>query len=57
MSAASRAAATTGAPASATAPASSLAPVLAVEHLSMRFGGLVAINDLSSRRGAATLPR
>src|SRR6478672_8001241 len=47
MIAASRAAATTGAPASATAPASSLAPILRVEHLSMRFGGLVAINDFS----------
>ena len=56
MSAASRAAATTGAPASATAPASSLAPVLSVEHLSMRFGGLVAINDLcfTARRGDIT---
>src|SRR4030088_3147808 len=28
------------------APAS-VAPVLRVEHLSMRFGGLVAVNDLS----------
>src|SRR6476619_1426546 len=56
MSAASRAAATTGAPASATAPASSFAPVLSVEHLSMRFGGLVAINDLcfTARRGEIT---
>jgi branched-chain amino acid transport system ATP-binding protein len=56
MSAASRAAATTGAPASATAPASSFAPVLSVEHLSMRFGGLVAINDLcfTARRGDIT---
>ena len=56
MSAASGAAATTGAPASATAPASSFAPVLSVEHLSMRFGGLVAINDLcfTARRGDIT---
>ena len=56
MSAASHAAATTGAPATATAPASSLAPVLSVEHLSMRFGGLVAINDLcfTARRGDIT---
>src|SRR5947209_6936529 len=32
------------------------APVLRVEHLSMRFGGLVAINDLSfeARRGDIT---
>jgi branched-chain amino acid transport system ATP-binding protein len=57
MSAASRAAAaTSGAPTSATAPASSLTPVLSVEHLSMRFGGLVAINDLCfmARRGDIT---
>src|SRR5262245_17292940 len=39
------------------APAlSSVAPILSVEHLSMRFGGLVAINDLSftARRGDIT---
>src|ERR1700716_3218411 len=29
------------------APSASVAPVLRVEHLSMRFGGLVAVNDLS----------
>ena len=31
-------------------------PVLQVEHLCMRFGGLVAINDLSfiARRGEVT---
>jgi ABC-type branched-subunit amino acid transport system ATPase component len=33
------------------------APVLRVEHLSMRFGGLVAIDDLSFRRRAARSPR
>jgi branched-chain amino acid transport system ATP-binding protein len=41
---------------SETASRSNLAPVLSVEHLSMRFGGLVAINDLSfsARRGDIT---
>ena len=45
-----------GARATATTAASALAPVLQVEHLSMRFGGLVAINDLSftARRGEIT---
>ena len=40
----------------ATAPRPDLAPILRVEHLSMRFGGLVAINDLSfsARRGDIT---
>jgi branched-chain amino acid transport system ATP-binding protein len=35
---------------------SNVAPILSVEHLSMRFGGLVAINDLSftARRGDIT---
>ena len=33
------------------------APVLRVEHLTMRFGGLVAVNDLSFAAGAATSPR
>src|SRR5262249_792732 len=53
MSAASHAAATTGASANATAPASRSVPVLWVEPLSMRFGGPVAIDDLcfSARRG------
>jgi branched-chain amino acid transport system ATP-binding protein len=34
----------------------SAAPILAVEHLSMRFGGLLAVNDLSfaARRGEIT---
>jgi hypothetical protein len=27
-------------------------PILTVEHLSMRFGGLMAINDLSFEAGA-----
>ena len=56
MSAASHAAAATGAAANATAPLSTSAPVLAVEHVSMRFGGLVAINDLcfTARRGDIT---
>src|SRR5436309_14986795 len=47
-------AATTGA--TVAAPPSNLAPVLRVEHLSMRFGGLVAINDVSfnAGRGAIT---
>jgi branched-chain amino acid transport system ATP-binding protein len=49
-------AALTGAGASATAPALDPAPILRVEHLSMRFGGLVAINDFSftARRGDIT---
>jgi branched-chain amino acid transport system ATP-binding protein len=40
----------------ATGPCPDLAPILRVEHLSMRFGGLVAINDLSfaARRGDIT---
>jgi branched-chain amino acid transport system ATP-binding protein len=56
MSAASHAAAASGAAANATTPLSSLTPVLAVEHLSMRFGGLVAVNDLcfTARRGDIT---
>ena len=34
------------------------APILTVEHLTMRFGGLVAVDDLSlCRAGAATSPR
>src|SRR5436309_13979514 len=47
-------AATTGA--TVAAPPSNLAPVLRVEHLSMRFGGLVAINNFSfaARRGDIT---
>ena len=38
-------------------PPASVAPVLRVDHLSMRFGGLVAINDLSftARRGKTTV--
>ena len=42
-------------PSEPSAPAAT-APVLMVEHLSMRFGGLVAINDLSfnARRGDIT---
>jgi branched-chain amino acid transport system ATP-binding protein len=46
----------TGAHASAAAPPSNLVPVLRVEHLSMRFGGLIAVNDLSftAHRGAIT---
>jgi branched-chain amino acid transport system ATP-binding protein len=43
----SSSAAITGAHTSAVAPPPNIAPVLRVEHLSMRFGGLVAINDLS----------
>jgi len=41
---------------SGTARSSSVAPVLRVEHLSMRFGGLVAVNDFSfaARRGDIT---
>jgi branched-chain amino acid transport system ATP-binding protein len=56
MSAANHAAATPSAAANATAALSSLAPVLSVDHLSMRFGGLVAINDLcfTARRGDIT---
>jgi branched-chain amino acid transport system ATP-binding protein len=39
-----------------TAPAPSLAPILRVEHLTMRFGGLVAINDFcfAAQRGEIT---
>ena len=37
---------------------SDAAPLLRVEHLTMRFGGLVAVNDLSfDAPGAATSPR
>ena len=38
------------------APPAGSAPVLSVEHLDMRFGGLVAVNDLSftARRGDIT---
>jgi branched-chain amino acid transport system ATP-binding protein len=56
MSVASYDAVRTGGRPSGAAPASSLAPVLRVEHLTMRFGGLVAINDFSfaARRGDIT---
>jgi branched-chain amino acid transport system ATP-binding protein len=56
MSAVVRTAARPAAEGSETASRSNLAPVLSVEHLSMRFGGLVAINDLSfsARRGDIT---
>jgi branched-chain amino acid transport system ATP-binding protein len=56
MSAAVRTAARRAAGGSETASRSNLAPVLSVEHLSMRFGGLVAINDLSfsAHRGDIT---
>jgi branched-chain amino acid transport system ATP-binding protein len=56
MSAALRAAAASFDRPGATAPRPDLAPILRVEHLSMRFGGLVAINDLSftARRGDIT---
>ena len=38
--------------------AADAAPLLRVEHLTMRFGGLVAVDDLSLRAsGAATSPR
>jgi branched-chain amino acid transport system ATP-binding protein len=56
MTVASYDAAPTDARPRASARSSSLPPVLRVEHLSMRFGGLVAINDLSftARRGEIT---
>ncbi len=56
MSAAVRETALGAAGRSDTADRSNLAPILRVEHLSMRFGGLVAINDLSfsARRGDIT---
>src|SRR5262249_50019105 len=56
MSVASYDGAPNGAHPSGIARSSSVAPVLRVEHLSMRFGGLVAINDLSfsARRGDIT---
>ena len=56
MSVAAHDAAPTDAGAAATAPALDPAPILRVEHLSMRFGGLVAINDFSftARRGDIT---
>src|SRR5262249_24820271 len=47
MSVASYDGAPNGARPSGIARFSSVAPVLRVEHLSMRFGGLVAINDFS----------
>src|SRR5262249_23281367 len=55
MSVAGHDAATTSASANARASAS-FAPILRVEHLGMRFGGLVAINDLSfvAQRGDIT---
>src|SRR5262249_56316515 len=56
MSVASNAAAIGGARATATTAASALAPVLQVEHLSMRFGGLVALNDLSFTAPPPELP-
>ena len=31
--------------------------LLRVEHLTMRFGGLIAVDDLSFDAGAATSPR
>src|SRR5437879_9502432 len=56
MSVTSYDAAAAGARPSGAARPSNLAPVLRVEHLSMRFGGLVAINDVSfnAGRGAIT---
>src|SRR6516165_2711086 len=56
MSVASYDAAAAGARPSGTARASNLAPVLRVEHLIMRFGGLVSVNDFSfaSPRGYIT---
>ena len=56
MSVAAHDAAPIDAGAAATAPALDPAPILRVEHLSMRFGGLVAINDFSftARRGDIT---
>src|SRR5437879_10876547 len=56
MSVTSYDAAAAGARPSGAARPSNLAPVLRVEHLSMRFGGLVAINDFSfaARRGDIT---
>jgi branched-chain amino acid transport system ATP-binding protein len=47
VSAANEAAGAAGARDGATATAATPAPVLRVEHLSMRFGGLIAVNDLS----------
>ena len=34
-------------------------PILSVDHLSMRFGGIVAVNDLSfgAERRKITIPR
>jgi branched-chain amino acid transport system ATP-binding protein len=42
--------------ATAETPAASLEPILRVEHLTMRFGGLIAVNDLSfeAARGQIT---
>ena len=56
MSVASYDGAPTGTRPSGVARSSSVAPVLRVEHLSMRFGGLVAVNDFSfaARRGDIT---
>jgi branched-chain amino acid transport system ATP-binding protein len=56
MSTASYEAGRSGAGPHAPTALASFAPILRVEHLSMRFGGLVAINDLSftARRGDIT---
>jgi branched-chain amino acid transport system ATP-binding protein len=56
MSTASYEAGRSGAGPYAPTALASFAPILRVEHLSMRFGGLVAINDLSftARRGDIT---
>jgi branched-chain amino acid transport system ATP-binding protein len=56
MSLASDGGALTGAAALRDGAYAGAAPVLRVEHLSMRFGGLVAVNDLSfsARRGDIT---
>src|SRR5262249_27552467 len=56
MSVASYDGAPDGARPSEAARPTNLAPVLRVEHLSMRFGGLMAVNDFSfaARRGDIT---
>jgi branched-chain amino acid transport system ATP-binding protein len=56
MSAPTSEATLTAAPANSATLSPSPAPILRVEHLSMRFGGLVAINDFSftARRGDIT---
>src|SRR3979409_451283 len=55
MSALAHDAALTGAHASERAALASSSPILRVDHLNMRFGGLVAVNDLSFTVGRGNI--